>query len=136
MGNVLIVLPDSCLHTTMYFFIGNLSLAEVWYTTITAHKMLASFLVEQSTISASGVIGQYYFLFSFAATEMLLLAVMVYGQYLALCNPLRYSTIKNPRTCQYLAMACWLMGFICLMFESCMLARISFCTPNRINNFF
>ncbi|XP_039353431.1 olfactory receptor 6N1-like [Mauremys reevesii] len=139
MGNVLIILVilvDSHLHTAMYFFLCNLSLVEVWYSTVTVPKMLASFLAEQSTISASGCIAQYYFFFSFAATELFLLTVMAYDRYLAICNPLHYSTIMSPSTCQYLAMLCWLTGFVCPTFASFMLARISFCTPNRINHFF
>ncbi|XP_006037306.1 olfactory receptor 6N1-like [Alligator sinensis] len=139
MGNILIiiiVLVDSRLQTPMYFFICNLSVVEIWYTSVTVPKMLASFLVEKSTISASSCIAQYYFFFCLGTIELFLLTVMAYDRYLAICNPLRYATIMNPKTCQNLAMVCWLMGFICPTFASIMLARLSFCTPNRINHFF
>ncbi|XP_006037305.2 olfactory receptor 6X1-like [Alligator sinensis] len=139
MGNVLIVvivLVDSRLQTPMYFFICNLSVVEIWYTTVTVPKTLASFLVEKSMISVSSCIVQYYFCFALAGIELFLLTVMAYDRYLAICNPLRYSTIMSPRTCQSLAVVCWLMGFTCPMFPSIMLVKISFCTPFRINHFF
>ncbi|XP_075027158.1 olfactory receptor 5AR1-like [Calonectris borealis] len=137
-GNVLIliiVLLDSRLHSAMYFFLSNLSVVETWYATVTVPKMLANFLMEKRTISTSSCIAQYYFFFSFVATELFLLTVMAYDRYLAICKPLHYSTVMNPRTCHSLAMICWLSGFICPIFPSIFLCRISFCT-NKINHFF
>ncbi|NXT40150.1 O1020 protein, partial [Pelecanoides urinatrix] len=137
-GNVLIliiVLVDSRLHSAMYFFLSNLSVVETWYTTVTVPKMLANFLMEKRTISTSSCIAQYYFFFSFAATEVFLLTVMAYDRYLAICKPLHYSTVMNPKTCHNLATVCWLSGFICPVFPSILFSRISFCT-NKINHFF
>ncbi|NXE16065.1 OR6N1 protein, partial [Lophotis ruficrista] len=137
-GNVLIliiVLVDSRLHSAMYFFISNLSVVEIWYVTVTVPKMLASFLTEKCTISASSCIAQYYFFFSFVATELFLLTVMAYDRYLAICKPLHYSTLMNPKTYHSLAVICWLSGFICPMFPSILFSRISFCTK-KINHFF
>ncbi|KAM6448925.1 olfactory receptor 6N2-like [Liasis olivaceus] len=111
-------------------------MAEVWYTTVTVPKMLENLLSEKGTISIPGCITQYYFFFAFAATELFLLTVMAYDRYLAICNPLRYSTIMNSKTCRNMAMLCWFVGFMCPTFPSVMLAQISFCSPNRINHFF
>lgn len=139
MGNMLIIVilvVDSRLHTAMYFFIGNLSVVEIWYTTVTVPKMLANFMTEKRTISIPGCITQYYFFFAFAAIELFILTVMAYDRYLAICNPLRYSAIMNPKTCRNMAVMCWFVGFICPTFSSVMLSKISFCMPNRINHFF
>lgn len=133
-GNVLIliiVLVDSCLHSTVYFFISNLSVVETWYTTVTVPKTLANFLMEKRTISASSCIAQYYFFFSFAATKLFLLTVMAYDRYLAICTALHYSTIMNPNTCHNLASICWLSGFICPIFLSTLFSRISFFTKKN-----
>ncbi|XP_042329638.1 olfactory receptor 6N1-like [Sceloporus undulatus] len=138
-GNLLIiviVVVDSRLQTAMYFFICNLSMVEVWYTTVTVPKMLENLLSEKRNISIPGCITQYYFFFAFAAIELFILTAMAYDRYLAICNPLRYSTIMNPRTCRNVAVMCWFVGFICPTFPSFMLAKISFCSPNRINHFF
>ncbi|XP_033024517.1 olfactory receptor 6N1-like [Lacerta agilis] len=139
MGNLLIILivvVDSRLQTPMYFFICNLSMVEVWYTTVTVPKMLENLLAQKRTISIPGCITQYYFFFAFAATELFILTAMAYDRYLAICNPLRYSTIMNPKTCRNVAVMCWVVGFICPTFPSFMLAKISFCSPNKINHFF
>ncbi|XP_007949671.1 olfactory receptor 11H6-like [Orycteropus afer afer] len=139
MGNaliVLIVVLDGHLHTPMYFFIGNLSLVEIWYTTVTVPKMLANFLSPQGVISVSSCIAQYYFFFSLAATELFILTTMAFDRYAAICRPLHYPLLLSPQICGILAGVCWSMGFVCPMFPSFLLAQISFCTPNQINHFF
>lgn len=138
-GNLLIiviVVVDVRLQTAMYFFICNLSMVEVWYTTVTVPKMLTNLLANNRTISIPGCIAQYYFFFAFAATELFILTSMAYDRYLAICNPLRYSTIMNTQMCRTVAVACWFVGFVCPTFPSFMLAKISFCSPNIINHFF
>ncbi|KAM9665283.1 olfactory receptor 6N2-like [Trichechus inunguis] len=133
---VFIVLLDGHLHTPMYFFISNLSLVELWYTTVTVPKMLANFLSPQGVISVPNCITQYYFFFSLAATELFILTTMAFDRYAAICNPLHYPLLLSPQTCGTLAGVCWSMGFLCPMFPSFLLAQISFCTPNQINHFF
>ncbi|XP_006896355.1 PREDICTED: olfactory receptor 6N2-like [Elephantulus edwardii] len=138
-GNALIVLIvalDAHLHTPMYFFISNLSLVELWYTTVTVPKMLANFISPKGVISVPSCITQYYFFFSLAATELFILTTMAFDRYAAICRPLHYPLLLNPQTCGTLAGVCWSMGFLCPMFPSFLLAHISFCTPNQINHFF
>ena len=135
-GNGLIVALDGCLHTPMYFFICNLSLVELWYTTVTVPKMLANFLSSQGVISVPSCITQYYFFFSLAATELFFLTIMAYDRYVAICQPLHYPLLLSPQTCGTLAGICWCVGFLCPMFPSFLLSQISFCTPNQINHFF
>lgn len=109
LGNLLIiviVVVDSRLQTAMYFFICNLSIVEVWYTTVTVPKMLANLLADKRNISIQGCITQYYFFFAFAAIELFILTVMAYDRYLAICNSLRYSTIMNPTTCKNVVILC------------------------------
>ncbi|XP_004387192.2 olfactory receptor 6Y1-like [Trichechus manatus latirostris] len=133
---VFIVLLDGHLHTPMYFFISNLSLVELWYTTVTVPKMLANFLSPQGVISVPNCITQYYFFFSLAATELFILTTMAFDRYAAICDPLHYPLLLSPQICGTLAGVCWSVGFLCPMFPSFLLAQISFCTPNQINHFF
>ncbi|KAM4816182.1 olfactory receptor 6Y1-like [Urocitellus parryii] len=137
-GNALIVLLvalDGHLHTSMYFFICNLSLVELWYTTVTVPKMLANFLTAQGVISVPSCITQYYFFLSMAATELFILTTMAFDHYAAIFHPLHYPLLFSPQTCATLAGICWFVGFLCPMFSSFLLAQISFCTPNQINHF-
>ncbi|XP_052500266.1 olfactory receptor 6F1-like [Budorcas taxicolor] len=139
MGNTLIifiVLMDSTLQTPMYIFLGNLSFLEIWYTTVTVPKLLATCLSQVVTISVSGCIMQYYFFFSMGATECILLAVMAYDRYLAICSPLRYSFLMSLQVCLQFSAGSWIGGFIAPLLPTILISYLNFCGPQKINHFF
>ncbi|XP_061280751.1 olfactory receptor 6F1-like [Bos javanicus] len=139
MGNTLIifiVLTDSTLQTPMYIFLGNLSFLEIWYTTATVPKLLATCLSQVVTISVSGCITQYYFFFSLGATECILLAVMAYDRYLAICSPLRYSFLMRLQVCLQFSAGSWIGGFIAPLPPTILISYLNFCGPQKINHFF
>ncbi|XP_007085046.2 olfactory receptor 6F1-like [Neofelis nebulosa] len=139
MGNTLIifiVLTDVALQTPMYIFLGNLSFLEIWYTTATVPKLLATCLAQVVTISVFGCITQYYFFFSMGATECILLAVMAYDRYLAICSPLRYSLLMSLRVCLQFSAGSWIGGFIAPLLPTILISHLSFCGPQKINHFF
>ncbi|XP_019292695.2 olfactory receptor 6F1-like [Panthera pardus] len=139
MGNTLIifiVLTDVTLQTPMYIFLGNLSFLEIWYTTATVPKLLATCLAQVVTISVFGCITQYYFFFSMGATECILLAVMAYDRYLAICSPLRYSVLMSLRVCLQFSAGSWIGGFIAPLLPTILISHLSFCGPQKINHFF
>uniref|UniRef100_A0A8C3IF09 Olfactory receptor n=1 Tax=Chrysemys picta bellii TaxID=8478 RepID=A0A8C3IF09_CHRPI len=140
-GNTLIIvtiLIDRGLHTPMYFFLGNLSFLDIWYTSNIVPKMLQGFLAEKGVvISFSGCVTQLYIFGSQAATEILLLTVMAYDRYLAICNPLRYTALMNARVCVELASFSWLGGFLFNpVIMTTFIFTLPYCGPNRINHFF
>ncbi|XP_058540642.1 olfactory receptor 6F1-like [Neofelis nebulosa] len=139
MGNTLIifiVLTDVALQTPMYIFLGNLSFLEIWYTTAMVPKLLATCLAQVVTISVFGCITQYYFFFSMGATECILLAVMAYDRYLAICSPLRYSLLMSLRVCLQFSAGSWIGGFIAPLLPTILISHLSFCGPQKINHFF
>ncbi|XP_042811076.1 olfactory receptor 6F1-like [Panthera leo] len=139
MGNTLIifiVLTDVALQTPMYIFLGNLSFLEIWYTTATVPKLLATCLAQVVTISVFGCITQYYFFFSMGATECILLAVMAYDRYLAICSPLRYSVLMSLRVCLQFSAGSWIGGFIAPLLPTILISHLNFCGPQKINHFF
>ncbi|XP_048360357.1 olfactory receptor 6M1-like [Sphaerodactylus townsendi] len=139
LGNLIIiaiVVTDSCLHTPMYFFLGNLSLLEISFTSAVVPKMLANLLAKRKTISFSGCITQCYFYFFLGSTELLLLAVMSIDRYVAICNPLRYVAIMNIRVCISLALGCWVGGFLLVLLPILVISQLPYCGPNVINHFF
>ncbi|KAM6224110.1 olfactory receptor 6F1-like [Rhynchocyon petersi] len=139
MGNtliILLVLMEPTLQTPMYIFLGNLSFLEIWYTTVTVPKLLATCLSKVGTISVSGYIIQYYFFFSMGATECILLAVMAYDRYLAICHPLRYSLLMSPQICLQFAAGSWVGGFIAPLLPTTLICYLNFCGPQKINHFF
>ncbi|MBZ3873140.1 Olfactory receptor 11A1 [Sciurus carolinensis] len=138
-GNILIVLLvlfNHPLHTPMYFFLVNLSFLEIWYTSNIVPKMLLIIISEQKTISVAGCLAQFYFFGSLAATECLLLAVMSYDRYLAICQPLRYTVLMTGPLCIRLAAGSWICCFLLTSVTMVLLCRLTFCGPNEIDHFF
>nr|XP_015292235.1 PREDICTED: olfactory receptor 2S2-like [Macaca fascicularis] len=86
---ILVTILDSRLHTPMYFFLGNLSFLDICFTTSSVPLVLDSFLTPQETISFSACAVQMALSFAMAGTECLLLSVMAFDRYVAICNPLR-----------------------------------------------
>ncbi|XP_053218461.1 olfactory receptor 1020-like [Podarcis raffonei] len=133
---VVLVLADLHLHTPMYFFLGNLSCLEICYTSTILPRMLFSLLTGERSISANGCIAQYYFFGSLASTECYLLAVMSYDRYLAICKPLRYTSLMNGRLCLWLICGSWISGFLSNTIITSLELQLSFCGPNEIDHFF
>ncbi|KFO35783.1 olfactory receptor 6B1 [Fukomys damarensis] len=132
---ILIVLTDPTLQTPMYTFLGNLSFLEIWYTTATVPKLLATCLSEAVTISVPGCIAQLYFFFSLGATECILLSVMAYDRYVAICSPLRYALLMNPQICFQFSAGSWIGGFSATLPTTILISCLNFC-GSQINHFF
>ncbi|XP_036898851.1 olfactory receptor 7A17-like [Sturnira hondurensis] len=112
LGNLLIILAvssDSHLHTPMYFFLSNLSLADICFTSTTIPKMLVNIQTQSKHITYEGYITQIYFLVLFAVLDILLLTVMAYDRFVAICHPLHYTIIMNPQLCGLLVLVSWIM---------------------------
>ncbi|XP_059587740.1 olfactory receptor 6F1-like [Alligator mississippiensis] len=138
-GNVSIIAlvwTTARLHTPMYYFLCNLSFLEIWYTTTCVPKAMGVLLGNSQTISFTVCILQLFLIFSLGSTECFLLAVMAYDRYLAICHPLRYSSLMSNTFCTQLAFAAWLSGFLGISLMVFLISRLSFCGPNIINHFF
>ncbi|XP_029435451.1 olfactory receptor 6F1-like [Rhinatrema bivittatum] len=131
-----LVIIDSCLHSPMYFFLGNFAFLEIWYSTTTVPKMLSNFLAESKAISYRNCIAQLCSIFTFGLTEFLLLAVMAYDRYIAICYPLRYGAIMNSNFCKQVVIASWASGFLTGWTLTIPIVQLSFCRLNQINHFF
>ncbi|XP_068103949.1 olfactory receptor 5AR1-like [Hyperolius riggenbachi] len=114
-GNItilLLVCTDHHLHTPMYFFLTNLSMVDISCSTITLHKSLEAFLFGDKTVSIFGCLIQIFIYLSLLCDELLILTAMGYDRYVAICNPLHYHTIMNPKLCGILSTVCWTWGVI------------------------
>ncbi|XP_050791744.1 olfactory receptor 6F1-like [Gopherus flavomarginatus] len=136
MSVIALVWTHPWLHTPMYFFLCNISFLDIWYTTACAPKAIAVMFGKSQTISFTGCILQLYFIFSLGSTECLILAVMAYDRYLAICHPLHYSSLMNSTFSAQLALISWLCGFLVISVLASLISRLSFCGPNIINHFF
>nr|XP_014716867.1 olfactory receptor 5W2-like [Equus asinus] len=136
LGMILLIKMDSSLHTPMYYFLSNLSFCDVCYSTTVSPKMLVDFLSEQKRIPYSFCAIQMYFWGVFADVECLMLAVMAYDRYVAICNPLLYTIAMSRRVCTQLVSIVYIEGLIDSTIFTCCIFQLSFCNSNIINHFF
>nr|XP_017520361.1 olfactory receptor 6Y1 [Manis javanica] len=133
---ILAIRSDGQLHKPMYFFLSNLSFLEMWYVTVISPKMLGDFFSLSKTISFNGCMTQLYFFVTFVCTEYILLAVMAFDRYVAICNPLRYPVIMTSQLCGALAGGCWSCGLVTAAVKMGFIARLHYCGTPRINHYF
>ncbi|XP_058391297.1 olfactory receptor 10A4-like [Diceros bicornis minor] len=139
MSNIVIltvVSADHSLHTPMYFFLGHFSFLEIGYTTTIEPMMLRTLLSAHVPISFPGCACQFYFFAALVATECFFLAVMSYDRCIAICNPLRYSSIMDHCGCLQLAGASWVAGFLAPILLMVLIFQLTFCAANEVDHFF
>ncbi|XP_039724591.1 olfactory receptor-like protein OLF4 [Pteropus medius] len=138
-GNLLIILAvssDSHLHTPMYFFLSNLSLVDICFTSTTVPNMLVNIQTQTQVITYGACITQMYFFMLFGMLDDFLLTMMAYDRFVAICHPLHYMVIMNPRLCGLLLLVSWIMSVLYSSLQSLMVLRLSFCTVLKIPHFF
>ncbi|XP_004615055.1 olfactory receptor 7A10-like [Sorex araneus] len=138
LGNLLLILAvssDPHLHTPMYFFLSNLSFVDICFTSNTIPKMLVNIQTHSKAISYDGCLTQMYFSIFLGGLDNSLLTVMAYDRYVAICHPLHYMVIMNPRLCVLLVLACWGVSALHSLMHSLMVLRLSFCADVEIPHF-
>ncbi|XP_004717799.1 olfactory receptor 12D2-like [Echinops telfairi] len=133
---LMIVICDPKLHLPMYFFLGNLSCLDICYSTVTLPKMLENLLSANKAISFVGCISQLHFFHFLGSTEAMLLAVMAFDRFVAICKPLRYTVIMNHQRCAQMAGTVWVIGFLHALLHSIVTSTLNFCGSNHVHHFF
>ncbi|XP_029471658.1 olfactory receptor 1C1-like [Rhinatrema bivittatum] len=130
-----VICGTSKLHTPMYFFLCNLSFVDMSFSSVTVPKMLSNLICDKNTISFSKCITQLYFSIAFAGSECILLSIMAYDRYVAICNPLHYVTIMNKHVCLSILAASLTISFLHALLHTLLVYRLSFCN-SKIQHFF
>ncbi|XP_044137037.1 olfactory receptor 6N1-like [Bufo gargarizans] len=138
-GNIIIfitVLTNYKLQIPMFYFLNHLSAMEIWYTSVIVPKMLSTFVTNNRAISFKNCMIQLYLFSSLGASECYLLTAMAYDRYLAICNPLHYSSKMTNTTSHHLASGAWVGGFLSPILPVVLISKLVFCGPNQINYFY
>lgn len=138
-GNGLIILAislDSYLHTPMYLFLANLSFADISSISTSVPKMLMNIQTKSQSISYESCVTQMYFSIVFVVIDNFLLGVMAYDRFVAICYPLNYMTIMQPRLCILLIVIPWVLSNMVALTHTLLLVRLLFCDGNSIPHFF
>uniref|UniRef100_A0A8C3VRU1 Olfactory receptor n=1 Tax=Catagonus wagneri TaxID=51154 RepID=A0A8C3VRU1_9CETA len=139
MGNSLIMLTvtsDPHLHSPMYFLLANLSFIDMGVSSVSSPKMIYDLFRKHKVISFSGCIAQIFFIHIIGGVEMVLLIAMAFDRYVAICKPLHYLTIMNPRLCFFFLMAAWIIGLTHSTVQLAFVVNLPFCGPNVLDSFY
>ncbi|XP_005065121.1 olfactory receptor 1013-like [Mesocricetus auratus] len=133
---IILICNDSRLHTPMYFFIGNLSFLDLWYSSVYTPKILVTCISEDKSISFAGCLSQFFFSAGLAYSECYLLAAMAYDRYAAISNPLLYSQAMSRKLCFSLVIYSYTGGFVNAIILTSNTFTLDFCGDNVIDDFF
>ena len=138
MGNTAIILLsyfNPKLHTPMYFFLSNLSFLDLCFTTSIVPQMLWNLKGPDKTISYTGCVIQLYVALGLGSTECVLLTVMAYDRFNAICRPLHYGVIMHPKLLQQLAALAWISGFVGSMVQTILVFQLPLCSHHMVDDF-
>ncbi|XP_061496255.1 olfactory receptor 5V1-like [Rhineura floridana] len=127
---------DSRLHSPMYYFLSHLSCLDICHSSVTVPKILVNFLRDRHSISYNHCMAQMFFLMTFAGSECVLLAVMAYDRYAAICQPLRYSHLMSRKVCVPLATTSWIWGLLDSVIHTALATNLAFCGADQIDHIF
>ncbi|XP_018421440.1 PREDICTED: olfactory receptor 1019-like [Nanorana parkeri] len=132
---IILIVTNTSLHTPMYFYLSNLSLLDLCYATSALPRMLRDLMSVKKTISYAECATQMYMSLSLGETECILLAIMAYDRYVAICYPLHYTTIMSKMVCVRIAASTWLCGFLLSISHVALTLNVDLCGNNVINHF-
>ncbi|XP_036621299.1 olfactory receptor 10AG1-like [Trichosurus vulpecula] len=138
-GNGLIIVitkSDAALQTPMYFFLGNFAFLEICYTSVTLPRMLSDIWTQNKNISLLACAAQLCFFLILVVTESLLLTVMAFDRYVAICKPLYYTVIMNHKMCVQLVVASWITVVPIMVVQTFQVFSLPFCDSNILNHIF
>ncbi|XP_073468509.1 olfactory receptor 1f45-like [Aquarana catesbeiana] len=123
------------LHTPMYFFLGNLSAVDITFSTVTIPKLLSCILYGGTSISFLGCFLQLFFLILMGTTESFLLSIMAFDRYLAICKPLRYTSLMTDKVMVMLTSICWIAASLHSILYTYVLSDLKYCEDRLIPHF-
>nr|XP_002708396.2 putative olfactory receptor 10D4 [Oryctolagus cuniculus] len=138
-GNLFILLAiftSSNLYTPMYFFLGNLSVLDIFFSSVSSPKMMICLMGQDCTISFQGCASQLFFYHFLGCTECFLYTVMAYDRFAAICHPLRYTVIMNHQVCAFMTLGTWLGSCLHASVLTYLIFKLPYCGPNEVDNFF
>ncbi|KAM9687628.1 olfactory receptor 7E24-like [Trichechus inunguis] len=139
LGNLFIILAVSSnlhLHIPMYFFLSNLSMVDIGFTSVIIPKMLMDIHTHHRIISYGDCLIQLSFFVFFGCMDNLLLAVMAYDRFVAICQPLHYPVIMNPNLCVFMVLVSFFLSLLDSQLHCLMVSQLTFCTEVEIPHFF
>ncbi|XP_007939249.1 olfactory receptor 52B4-like [Orycteropus afer afer] len=131
---IFIILTRCSLHEPMYLFFCMLSIADIVLSTCIVPQALAIFWFHAGKISLDCCITQVFFITSTFISESGILLVMAFDRYIAICYPLRYTTILTYALIGKIGLTIFLRGYGTVLPIVFLLKRLTFCRSNILPN--
>ncbi|XP_011383773.1 olfactory receptor 56-like [Pteropus vampyrus] len=132
---ILLIWVDSRLHTPMYFLLSQLALMDLTLISTTVPKMATDFFSGRRNISRGACGTQIFFFLTLGIAECILITLMAYDRYIAICNPLRYALIMNQRVCLQMAATSWAVGALTSLAHTAYAMHFPICGSREISHF-
>ncbi|XP_063786043.1 olfactory receptor 5AR1-like [Pseudophryne corroboree] len=139
LGNLMIIVIIKVtpgLQTPMYFFLMNLSFIDMFYSSTITPNIMANILSVNKTISITACATQMFLFIDLVGSEGILLAIMAYDRYAAICKPLYYTTLISNARCFQLVCSAYTAGFLTSLIHTYFAFILPFCGANHINHFY
>ncbi|KAG9462138.1 hypothetical protein GDO78_014836 [Eleutherodactylus coqui] len=120
----------------MYLFLCNLSIVDICYTTLTVPKLVHMLLSGNYSLSFTQCFIQMFFFLQVAATEDLLLFIMAYDRYVAICKPLHYHRMLSNKNCILFLFVIWVIGCLNSIVVTLTTSNVPLCYSNTISQFY
>ncbi|XP_004456944.2 olfactory receptor 2T11-like [Dasypus novemcinctus] len=133
---IFLIWLDSRLHTPMYFLLSQLSIMDLLYSSTIVPKIAADYLSLKNTISFVSCGIQLFLFTTLVGSEYLLLAVMAYDRYVAICHPLHYSVLMRPKVCAFMVSGTWLGALFNALVHTTYTLNLPYCSSLEIHHFF
>ncbi|XP_004482666.3 olfactory receptor 2AJ1-like [Dasypus novemcinctus] len=133
---ILLILVDPLLHTPMYFFLWQLSFIDILFTLAIVPKLLTDYLLHRTSISVAGCGTQIFLGLALGGTECILLGLMSYDRYVAICKPLHYPVLMNWLLCKQMVISSWTTGAFNALIHTVYTMRFPFCGAGEIHHFY
>lgn len=130
------IVTDPRLNTPMYFFLGNLSITDLSYSTVIVPRAMVNILSQKKTISFAGCVAQLFLYALFMVTEAFVLAAMAYDHFIAICNLLLYTVRMSRSLCIQLVAGSYLRGWVRSILQISVTFSMSFCASRVIDHFY
>ncbi|KAM4696184.1 olfactory receptor 1f45-like [Rhinophrynus dorsalis] len=139
LGNMIIlscIIYDQRLQSPMYFFLGNLSLVDICFSSSTIPTLLSTLISNTKSLSFPSCITQMFCFISFGNLENNLLAVMAYDRYVAICSPLQYHMRMSSTVCVVLVLISWTGACSHALLHTVMVTTLRYYGVKKVNHFF